>query len=123
VLSLAAARISSNLCRTLGLPSDLIVSLAQLSKYFCTGELPDRAMWAHYALAVPEYTHFTSPIRRYPDIVVHRLLSAAIELGYGSRSPSGAVAGLSMHARRRLCLWSMSHACKMDGFRLLSCPS
>ena len=49
----------------------------ELARYICTG-MYEPHDYNHYALNVPLYTHFTSPIRRYPDILVHRLLDVAI---------------------------------------------
>ncbi|XP_056355796.1 DIS3-like exonuclease 1 isoform X3 [Oenanthe melanoleuca] len=48
--------------------------------YFSTGSCPEE-QFHHYGLALEKYTHFTSPIRRYADIVVHRLLMAALLRG------------------------------------------
>jgi ribonuclease R len=48
----------------------LMLRTMQLAKY----EAENRG---HFGLALETYTHFTSPIRRYPDLVVHRLLREA----------------------------------------------
>eukprot|EP01125_Pyxidicula_operculata_P004297 TRINITY_DN1650_c0_g1_i1.p1 TRINITY_DN1650_c0_g1~~TRINITY_DN1650_c0_g1_i1.p1 ORF type:complete len:1014 (+),score=302.63 TRINITY_DN1650_c0_g1_i1:51-3092(+) len=45
--------------------------------YFSSGG-KSQAEFYHYGLATPIYTHFTSPIRRFADVIVHRLLAASI---------------------------------------------
>eukprot|EP00088_Acartia_fossae_P011168 TRINITY_DN15618_c0_g1_i4.p1 TRINITY_DN15618_c0_g1~~TRINITY_DN15618_c0_g1_i4.p1 ORF type:complete len:992 (-),score=249.26 TRINITY_DN15618_c0_g1_i4:1-2976(-) len=46
--------------------------------YFASGTI-EEPLFRHYGLACPIYTHFTSPIRRYADVIVHRLLAVSIQ--------------------------------------------
>ncbi len=50
----------------------------------------------HFGLAKKFYAHFTSPIRRYPDLVVHRILAAILD-GRGSPYPADELERLALH--------------------------
>jgi hypothetical protein len=48
------------------------------AQYICTGYQGRDTALSHYGLGVEFYTHFTSPIRRYADVIVHKQLLEAI---------------------------------------------
>lgn len=66
------------------------------AEYFCAGAHAE-SEFRHYGLASPIYTHFTSPIRRYADLLVHRQLASAI--GYEGEDGRAQVEGVMTRNR------------------------
>ncbi len=62
-----------------------IVLRTQTQAYYGTAHL------GHFGLALPSYGHFTSPIRRYSDLMIHRALVSGLKLGDGGMSDADVV--------------------------------
>ena len=65
--------------RVAGTPEAPLVNEVMLRSQSQAAYSPDNI--GHFGLALPRYAHFTSPIRRYADLLVHRALIAALKLG------------------------------------------
>ena len=82
-----------------GQPEERMLSYLMLRSMQRARYTPRNA--GHFGLAMKTYTHFTSPIRRYPDLVVHRILREVIEHGLEDHGWSDLDLG-ARHAVKRI---------------------
>lgn len=81
--------------RVAGSPEAAMVNEVILRSQSQAEYAPDNI--GHFGLALPRYAHFTSPIRRYADLLVHRALIAGLQLGPDGLKPDGALADTAQH--------------------------
>lgn len=74
-----AEDISKMLKQVTGTPAEMLVKTASIRAM--SKAIYSTSNIGHFGLAFEYYTHFTSPIRRYPDLMVHRLLQRYLEKG------------------------------------------
>lgn len=108
--------------RIKGLPNYEMVALGMLRCMQQARYQP--ANIGHYGLALKAYTHFTSPIRRYPDLLVHRAIKHLIDGGRGEaaglRGAQLAGLGVSCSELERQAEAAMRSAVKAYKLRYLS---
>jgi exoribonuclease R len=73
-----AMKANKQLCHVLA--AQFVCSSLAAAEYSFAGALGEREAWVHWGVGVPLYCHFTSPIRRYADDILHRLLQAALDV-------------------------------------------
>jgi ribonuclease R len=109
-----------------GTPEEKILSYLMLRSLKQARYSEDNA--GHFALAAPTYTHFTSPIRRYPDLIVHRILKDVLldsaedteytgtgKVAIGRGVPAGSETPSPWSKRKKSGQWSVVSGQKGEG--------
>lgn len=106
--------LQSLLATVRGKPESFAINLAVL-KAFQKAEYSIESM-GHFALASRHYCHFTSPIRRYPDLTVHRLLEAHLRGELEQYTGSGGKKGKQGKKGKKKDDGNYTYSVEMEGY-------
>jgi len=97
-----------------GLPEERMMSYLMLRSMQRARYAPQNR--GHFGLAMKTYTHFTSPIRRYPDLIVHRILREVLERGARGQE-SWQEVDLGRKKARKMVSWPVLDSDVEEGLR------